>query len=330
MTAFDTVLADVFERGAEARMEREEERRQIAAAQLGDEDATVALIYAYAPVLRAWSSRYTSRLGAEEARSLAISGLLEAIHAFNLREHSGQLAGIVWQHVSNALRDSGTLVTVPEWSRRTYLTILRTAGDDHPTAEKLAPSLGMTVETFRAVREALAATHLDVHGAQSRESDARNPYYSIDRATPIWIEDRAAVDQDVRDLAQEALSCLLPTPSAHRDGEDGDWVAEVIVATPAGPQVTHVGVFPKQGAATTAAREAAAAMVDEKWDIVRYAYGFVTGDPMSDEEVRKAISARDLGAEAVEAGESVMSRAKVQRVRRAALVTMKTSLEAVA
>ena len=267
MTAFDTVLSDIFEQGAEARLDREEERRQIAAAQVGDEKATIALLYAYAPVLRAWSARYTSRLGAEEARSLAIAGLLEAIHAFNLREHSGQLAGIVWQHVSNSLRESGTIVSVPEWTRRTYLTILRTAGDDHLAAERLAPSMGMTVETFRAVREALAASHLDeTHG------------HSIDRATPVWVADRDAVRQDVRDLALEALAAV--------DGE---------------------------------AR-----------DVVRYAYGFVTGDPMSDEEVRKAISTRDLGEDAVAAGETTMSRAKVQRIRKGAIVTMKNSLESVA
>ena len=71
MNDFQAILSDIFDRGAEQRLSLEEERETIHAAKSGDEAATVALLYAYAPALRNAVARYTEALGADEARSTA-------------------------------------------------------------------------------------------------------------------------------------------------------------------------------------------------------------------------------------------------------------------
>lgn len=325
MTAFDTVLADVFEKGAEERMTRDEERRQIALAQTGDEDATIALIYAYAPALRAQVSRHSGRLGVEEARSSAILGLMEAIRAFNLRDHSGQLAGIVWPHISNALRgaDGGGSVTIPFMARRYYLEIMRAAGGDERLAEELAPSMKMSVDSFRAVREALRVSAL----TDGDEAEGYSGGRSIDRATPVWVADKDAVRAEVRDMAQEALAAITPKHDAVPKLVDGKfrWAATVQEHG----ATEELGIFATKGEALIAAATEAASRRDPV-DVIRHAYGFVTGEAMSDKEVRRAIAIRELGEDAVEAGESTMSRAKVQRLRTTALAIMKSYLEGVA
>ncbi len=266
MTAtFETVLADVFEHGAERRLERGPEREAIAAAQFGDPDATIALVYAYAPVLRSLAKRHAARIGTEDARATAISGLMVAIHDFRLHEHEGQLAGIAHSRISNALREvASTAVSVPERTSRRYLQILRAAEGDYDRALALAPDYRMSPEVFAAVHSAFAANHL--------EEEPRH----LDRATAIWAPaDSAAFedseDAELLDLAWEAVNA---------------------------PQR----------------------------DVIRHAYAFETGDPMSDGEVAQAISVRDLGEEAVGEGQTTMSRATAQRHRTRGISAMKTAV----
>lgn len=256
------LYTEIFDRGAEQRMARLAERDAIWRAQQGDEDAVVALCLAYAPALRNAASKHTARLGADEARQTAVTGLMEAIYAFDLDEYEGQLAGIVVQYVSAALRDNSTdAVAVPEWQRRRFFGILKRAGGDVDKAAEMAPLYEMRVETFHALRVALCADRL-----------SELPAYVADSATPIWGKDQ---------------------PSAFDDFE-----------------------------AYTLAHTALGAVEGLERKVVRYAYAFENGEPMSDGEVAEAINRDTLGEQRTAAGESVLSRKKAQRTRVSALALM--------
>jgi DNA-directed RNA polymerase specialized sigma subunit len=276
MTAFDEILSQVFDHGAEERLELGAEREAIYAAQASDEGSTLALIYAYAPVLRSLASRHAARLGVEEARSVAVSGLLEAIHAFDLDAYEGRLAGIASDYVSNALRETDAEggLTVPFRTRRRFLAILRRAGGDMALAQEIAEENGMTRETFIAVREATSVSSIDGEDTSGEGLESRGALSSSD-ATPIWTPDYDAfTSADDRILSEAAL-----------DAVDGI-----------------------------------------RKEVCLFAYGYETGEALSDGEVAQALSERELGEEAVAAGQYVASRAKVQRERVRALGEMRHAL----
>ena len=263
MTAFETVLADIFDRGAEKRIDDlHTERETIAAAQSGDESATLALLYAYAPALRNLVSRHRDRLGEEDARSAAVEGVLVAIAEFDADSYDGRLAGPIRFHIANALQDS-THDTLPVPSRtvREFLAILRKADGDLKAAALLAPSHGMALDTFFAVRDATMTAHLgdtQPDHAVSMYGSARDAYAAVD-------------DRLLADAALEAMDDL-----------------------------------------------------DEA--VCRWSYGFETGSELSDAEVAQAMSEAELGIDRVAAGESVVSRATVQRRRKAGLAAARESL----
>lgn len=64
-------------------------------------------------------------------------------------------------------------------------------------------------------------------------------------------------------------------------------------------------------------------------DVATHAYGFASGEPMSDGEVAEAISERDLPRAAFEGGQRSISRPSVQRARARALDTMREALAAI-
>lgn len=267
MSEFERIIADIFDRGAEHRLDQETEREQIARAQWGDQDATIALLYAYAPVLRSLASRHAARLGVEEARSVAVSGLVEAIFAFDLARFDGRLAGIAHDYVANALHSTATTaVAIPERIVKRYLGIMRRADNDYARALDLIAGgdVHMSRSVFLAVREALSANYLT-------EEEARAA-----TASPVWAPagSDAFTDSDDRGLARAALAACSPVQR----------------------------------------------------DVAVYAYGFATGDPMSDGEVAEAISVRDLGQDAVDQGQSVLSRAGVQRHRTKGVGVMREAL----
>lgn len=296
MLTFDEILREVFDRGAERRIDdAAEERATIERAQWGDQDATLALVFAYAPTLRALTARHAARLGVEDARSVAVSGLIEAIHAFRLDGPHDRLAGTARQYVADRMAEEDTsLVSVPTRTRKRFFTILRKAeagADDLSPAElqerarEIAPEYEMSVETFDAIRQAL----VDNRQAQFFEGAAESLKGSadlgsdpslgrLDAAAPIWApEDSDAFrDADNRLLAARALEAI--------DGRE--------------------------------------------WTVSRYAYGFVTGDPLSDGEVAQEVSLDELGRARVAAGESSLSRSAAQRYRTAALRRMRDAVAA--
>jgi DNA-directed RNA polymerase specialized sigma subunit len=163
MTHFETVLSDIFDRGAEQRLSQDEERETIHAAQSGDEAATVALLYAYAPALRHAVSRYTEALGIEDARSAAVLGFISAVNSFDFDRYD-RLAAIVvpemTHELASAVSDQAP-VTVPTRTRTRFFNILRQADGNVAAAALLAPTYEMSRETFYAVKEALGAESYD-------------------------------------------------------------------------------------------------------------------------------------------------------------------------
>lgn len=271
MTEFEYIIAEVFDRGAEHRLDEVTERDMIERAQYGDQDATIALVYAYAATLRAHAAIHAPRLGAEDARATAVSGLMEAIHAFRLDDDSRILGRIAPNYIARALGAvESTATRVPERTVRRYLGILKLADGDYDRALELASSRAMSRETFAAIHAAYSAAAIVEHADEVETGGLH-----IDRGHPVWAADADAfADADTTFLVDKAF----------------------------------LAVDTKHG------------------DVMRYAYGFATGDPLSDGEVAEAISVRDLGEGRVSAGESTLSRATAQRRRHHGLAQMRSAL----
>lgn len=222
MFDFGSVLTDVFDRRAEKRLSLEEERVALAAAQLGDSEATLALVLAYAAALRNGVSWYrhaapeAQPADIEDAKSQAVLGLLEAIKAFDGTRHE-RLAATVVQYVRNALAVSAataTSFTVPERTLKRFFAILREAAGNVYTAAALAPSFEMTTETFLAVLAAVR--NVDSYdellesagrdGSSSRSDGVRSSGSGDVLALPLW--DNAAPDVEDVILVEAAFRAV--------------------------------------------------------------------------------------------------------------------------
>ncbi len=282
-TRYETVLHEVFDRYTEHYLDLAEERAALADAKSGDEEATFALLYAYAPMLSNLSRPHEARLGREDARAVVVGEFLAAVHAFEVRgdERIGTFAKT---RILAGLSDYDTgAVSVPSRTLRRYFRVWKEGGGDALVARALAPSFGMTSETFDAVREALRTT-------------------ALQETTPGRSNAPEAEIQDGGRLRSYN----------HGTGVSTLW---------------EVQADPFATVEDRALAEAALAAVSGlERDVVRYAYGFETGDPMSDGDVAQALSVDRLGEDRVAAGEYVASRPKIQRARSSALVTMREAL----
>ncbi|MFG3715835.1 hypothetical protein [Micromonospora sp. NPDC047730] len=152
----------------------DDEAAVIAAAQTGDEAATLRLFAAYQPALRA-AVRHTTRLDRDDARQAATLGFLEAVRAFDPDRHEGgRLAGVLRHHVADALSEASSDAlggfTVPGRTLRRYFGILKRADGDPVEAARIAPEFEMTAETFWAVWAGVTANDsleeaIAAHGA---------------------------------------------------------------------------------------------------------------------------------------------------------------------
>lgn len=161
MSTFTAALADVFDRGAEHRLDLDVELAAIADAKAGGNDGLLALVLAYAPVLRARTGRYREILDTDEARSAAVCGLLEAAHAVT---PGSRLAGVVADYIGRALADAAGehgAVTIPSRTATRFFGILRRAEGDVEAAAALAPAYNMSRETFFDCLRALRTEALD-------------------------------------------------------------------------------------------------------------------------------------------------------------------------
>ena len=187
----------------------EDEVAAIAAAQLGDESATLALLEAYGPVLRSAVGKFvtgnfaeTSRgaLDLEDLRAIALTAFLEVIRDHD-PEKSVRLAGVVSQRITRGLTDEFSEVSaveVPGRTVRRFYGILREADGDVQAARDLAPSREMTHATFDAVAAAVSAESLD-YSVDAADSNREGEFAPVFAATPVAdVEDRILADAALR------------------------------------------------------------------------------------------------------------------------------------
>jgi len=164
MANFEQVIADIFTRRVSTgKLELTEEREAIAAAQGGDDDATMRLVYAYAYSLRSAVVWYTraipsaGRDGLADIYSQAIMGLMEAIHDFD-PEKFDRLAAIAPDKITGAVAaaaESAVNFKVPTRTLTRFFKILREADGNVFAAAALAPTYAMKSATFLAVLSAV-------------------------------------------------------------------------------------------------------------------------------------------------------------------------------
>lgn len=203
MNHFQTILSDIFDRGAEHRLSQDEERETIHAAKAGDEAATVALLYAYAPALRNGVACYVDALGAEDARSLAVSGLLEALNDFD-PDAGARLAGIAHVRITKSLSSAAMAdawFRIPDRMLQRFYGILRRADGDINVALGLAPQFSMARETFREILQLLRFTE----GLTSGDGTAPG---NMDEARSLWEQIEDAEDRILVEMAFAAVDDL--------------------------------------------------------------------------------------------------------------------------
>ncbi|SCL32878.1 hypothetical protein GA0070616_4578 [Micromonospora nigra] len=138
-----------------------EEAAAIRDAQAGDNAATLRLFSAYQPALRA-AVRAVTSIPADDARQAATVGFLLAVRAWQPdADGGGRLAGIMRQHIADALAEATGAAnggfSVPDRTLKRYFGILRRAGGCAVAAAELAPSFEMASDTFWAVWAAVKA-----------------------------------------------------------------------------------------------------------------------------------------------------------------------------
>jgi RNA polymerase sigma factor (sigma-70 family) len=134
------------------------ERDLIAAAQQGDKAAMAELFRGYEDAINTAASRFTHRLGADDAKQAAAIGFLAAVNAFDSTRGGNRLAVLMNTYLTEelwaAVADNG-IINVPARTLRRYFQIMRAAGDDLSRAEELAPKYDMRAATFAAVAAAV-------------------------------------------------------------------------------------------------------------------------------------------------------------------------------
>lgn len=208
MNEFQTILADIFDRGAEVRLSQDEERETIHAAKAGDEAAKIKLAYAYAPALRNAVTRYTDVLGQEDARMAAVIALLDSVAAFDPDRYD-RLAAVIAPALTNELGEqvaSSAAVYVPSRTRARFFGILRRAEGDVHRAALLAPQYAMSRETFYAVHEAI-----NVESVDDRQDDDRGEFTGRGleaHMRPIWNAEDVYGDATDRILVEMAFGSV--------------------------------------------------------------------------------------------------------------------------
>lgn len=169
-------------------------------AKAGDEDSLITLLYAYGPALAAGIQAHRRRLGEDEARSVAVLGLIEAIQVFDPSFGTG-LAGIVAFHITAALTSvSASPVSVTRWAEQTFLMLVKKHKDDYEAAAADAPNYRMSSMLFREIRQ-MRSTHGT--GSSWVESDAQAEQLAVlEGGNPIW-----GASADVETVVMTEILC---------------------------------------------------------------------------------------------------------------------------
>jgi RNA polymerase sigma factor (sigma-70 family) len=177
-----------------------EERALIVAAQAGDGEAVWALLVQYRGILQktANSARASVRgMTAEQVEDLQadlVLAAVEAVKSFDLEKYT-RLSQVLPSILRGVATEMATALAVPSGTLDRWFKVWRAADQDYVRAAELAPTMGMTANTFRAIQHALA------HAG----SEWVSVPYSAGVPTP---------DDETYRLAHHALSVLSP---AERD-----------------------------------------------------------------------------------------------------------------
>jgi DNA-directed RNA polymerase specialized sigma subunit len=216
MNAFSKVLADIFDNNTERRFDSAEaELEAIAKAKAGDEQATIALMYAYAHALNAatgqfrhaggvWSEGKRNAHLTDDLRSIVVLGFMEAINAYDPEVHD-RLAAVIKQYVVHHL--SADLVDpiafhVPQRTLTRFYSILRKANGDPIKGAALAPKFEMRVDTFMDVLAAVRTVNLELAEDEDDDTAMRAQW---EAARPLW--DRPEAEEDAL-LVEAAFSAV--------------------------------------------------------------------------------------------------------------------------
>lgn len=138
----------------------EEERGLIEAAQAGDGDAVWALLVQYRGILQktANSVRAAVRgMTREQVEDLQSDLVLEAVEVIKDFDHSKfvRLAQVLPKRLQAVATEMTTSLKVPSGTLARWFKIWRAAEQDFARGAELAPGMGMTADTFRAIQHAL-------------------------------------------------------------------------------------------------------------------------------------------------------------------------------
>ncbi|QNJ56542.1 DNA binding protein [Arthrobacter phage Niobe] len=212
-------LTDIFDRKVNVgSLSEDAEREAIAAAKAGDSEATVRLMYAYAPALRSAAGKFSNAGGGHDAIQTAdredihaaiTTAFFEAVKAFD-PDTQTRLAATL----NSALRPSeltGVLsgpvaFTVPHRTLSRFYSILRKADGNPFEAVKIAREHHMSPEVFlsvlSAVRDVNSMDACHVNG------DANGEHWqgeSSINVRPIW--DASTVEEDA-ELVKAAFAAV--------------------------------------------------------------------------------------------------------------------------
>lgn len=187
----------------------EAELEAIAAAKNGDNDATDKLLRAYAPVLRSAVGQYLNESAgaaydADEVRSTALLGFVQAIKDFDAEKHA-RLSAIVRKTVIRTLSNefmTTSSFSIPARTLQRFYGILRAAEGNVFEATALAPKFDMSKETFLAVLSAVR----NVDSLDGAPADDEGHADAIESARPLW--DGTATDAEDAVLVATAFRAV--------------------------------------------------------------------------------------------------------------------------
>ena len=207
-----------------------EETEALRAARQGDEDATLRVLIAYLPVMRAVIRDYTpearpiaryTAADLEDYRSAAVMGVLSAIRAWD-PEVSPSIAGIVRQHVNeHVAAEAGfsASFSIPSRTLKRFFGIARRAGYDREEGARLAPQFEMSPATFLAIFDRVWLDSIDTVASgtdedqpcrEVREAPLSETTWSADAPVRgFWGGDESAfADVEDRILVQMAFNAV--------------------------------------------------------------------------------------------------------------------------
>lgn len=173
-----------------------EERALIVAAQAGDGDSVWALLVQYRGLLQKVANSVRSRVRGmspekvEDLQADLVLAAVEGIKAFELDRFT-RLSQTLPGRLKDVALEMTTALVVPRGTLALWFKVWRAADQDFPRAEQMAPGMGMSADTFRAIQHALE--HVDSEWVHV-------PY---DAGVPT-------ADEETYRLAHYALSLLTP------------------------------------------------------------------------------------------------------------------------